>query len=237
MRTARGQKKTENNIPTDKKKGKYKLIVFDIDGTITRHISSWRYIHEKLGLWDVLAKKYQEQFLAGKINYKRFCELDAAHWKDIEEKQMRDIFKEVEYAKNAAKTLKQLKEKGFKLVAVSTGLQFMAERIEEELGFDYVLTNCLDVHAGRLTGGVTINISHGAKGETLQTLLKNFEVTPKELMAVGDTEGDIPMIEIAGYSIAFNSSSEKLSKLVDYECKTLDFKEVGDKILEISQGG
>jgi len=38
------------------KKKKFKMIVFDIDGTITRHISSWRLIHEKLGLWDVLAK-------------------------------------------------------------------------------------------------------------------------------------------------------------------------------------
>ena len=58
---------------------RYKLIVFDIDGTITRHISSWRYIHEKLGLWDDRAFHYQEDFLAGKISYRRFCELDAAH--------------------------------------------------------------------------------------------------------------------------------------------------------------
>ena len=46
---------------------KYKLIIFDIDGTITSHISSWRYIHERLGLWAREAFTYQEQFLAGKI--------------------------------------------------------------------------------------------------------------------------------------------------------------------------
>ena len=70
---------------------KYKLIVFDIDGTITRHISSWRYIHEKLGLWDVLARKYQDQFLAGKISYRRFCELDAAHWKGMPVRKLYSI--------------------------------------------------------------------------------------------------------------------------------------------------
>jgi hypothetical protein len=42
------------------------------------------------------------------------------------------------------------------------------------------------------------------------------------------------MIRLSGYSIAFNSSSEKLSRIVDYECKTSDFMEVCDKILEIS---
>jgi len=45
---------------------RYKLIIFDIDGTITRHISSWRYIHERLGLWADRAFRYQEDFLAGR---------------------------------------------------------------------------------------------------------------------------------------------------------------------------
>lgn len=213
---------------------KYKIIVFDIDGTITRHISSWRYIHEKLGLWDVLAKKYQEQFLAGKISYRRFCELDAAHWKGISEKKLHDVFKKVRYSKNAKRALRKLKKKGFKLAAVSTGLQFASERIKKEMDFDYVLGNRLNTRKGRLTGGVTINISHGAKGKTVRSLLKSFGVKPREMIVVGDSEGDIPMIKLAGYSIAFNSSSERLSSIVDYECKSDDFMEVCNRILEVS---
>ncbi|MGB2629666.1 MAG: phosphoserine phosphatase, partial [Candidatus Omnitrophota bacterium] len=85
----------------------YKLIVFDIDGTITRHISSWRLIHEKLGLWDILARKYQEQFLAGKISYRRFCELDAAHWKGLRVKKLYAIFKNIRYSKNVKRAIKK----------------------------------------------------------------------------------------------------------------------------------
>ena len=217
-----------------KKNMKYKLIVFDIDGTITQHVSSWRYIHEKLGLWDALARKYQEQFLAGKISYRRFCELDAAHWKGMSVKKLEDVFKKVRYAKGAKKAIKKLKAAGFKLVAISTGIQFMADRIKNELGFDYVLSNHLNTRRGHLTGGVKINISHGAKGRTIHTILKKFNVKPQEMIAVGDSEGDVPMIKLAGYSIAFNSSSERLSGIVDHECKTDDFKEVFDKILELS---
>jgi phosphoserine phosphatase len=205
---------------------RYKLIVFDIDGTITRHISSWRYIHEKLDLWDVLAKKYQDQFLAGKISYRRFCELDAAHWRGIKEEKLKKVFGRVRYSKNAGKVIRRLKKDGFKLVAISTGLQFVTDRIKEELGFDSVMGNRLNVRGGKLTGGVKINISHGAKGRTLKTLLKRYKIKPEEMIAVGDSEGDIPMIKLAGYSIAFNSSSEKLSKMVDYDCGTLDFMEV-----------
>ena len=52
---------------------KYKLIILDIDGTITTHISSWRYIHEKLGIWTREAFNYQDLFWAGKISYRKFC--------------------------------------------------------------------------------------------------------------------------------------------------------------------
>lgn len=213
---------------------KYKIIVFDIDGTITRHVSSWRYIHEKLGLWDVLAKKYQDQFLAGKISYRRFCELDAAHWKGMDADKLHDVFRNVRYSRNARRAIKKLKDKGFKLVAISTGLQFITDRIKKEMKFDYVIGNRLNVRKGRLTGSVTINISHGAKGKTVRTILKRFGVKPSEMIAVGDSEGDIPMIKLAGYSVAFNSSSGILSDLVDYDCTSDDFMEVCNKILEVS---
>lgn len=214
---------------------KYKLIVFDIDGTITRHVSSWRYIHEKLGLWDVLAKKYQDQFLAGKISYRRFCELDAAHWKGIEKSSLEKAFKSIKYSKNVKQVIKKLKRNGFKLAAISTGLQFITDRVKGELGFDYVTGNRLNTRGSKLTGGVTINISHGAKGKTVRGILKKFGVKKSEMIAIGDSEGDVPMIRLAGYSVAFNSSSEMLSSIVDYNCKSLDFMEVYKKIMEISR--
>jgi phosphoserine phosphatase len=208
------------------KEVKYRLIIFDIDGTITEHISSWRYIHEKLGLWDVLARKYQQQFLAGKIGYRKFCELDAAHWKGMKVSELRRIFLDVGYAKNAVKAIRKLKAGGFKLAAVSTGLQFMTERVKKELKFDHVTCNRLRVYKGILTGGVKINISHGAKDATVREILKKTGVKASETIAVGDSEGDIPMMRMAGYSIAFNSSSNILSDMADHNCKGDDFMEV-----------
>jgi phosphoserine phosphatase len=215
---------------------KYKLIIFDIDGTITTHISSWRYIHEKLGIWDALAERYQEKFFAGKISYKKFCELDAAHWKGLPVKKVENIFKKVRYSKNIIPSIKILKSMGFKLVAISTGLQFMADIVKKELGFDYVLSNRLNVRNGKLTGTAHINIAHGAKGKTVKKILKIFKVKPQEAIAIGDTDGDIPMAKIAGYSIAFNSYGKLLPKVVDYNCKNKDFKVVLKKIISISGG-
>ncbi len=213
---------------------KYKLIVFDIDGTITRHISSWRYIHEKLQLWTNRAFRYQEDFFAGKISYRKFCELDAAHWKGMKISRLRSIFKDVRYSHNAVRSIARLKKSGFKLVAVSTGLQFMADRVRKELKFDYAISNRLSSRSGKLTGSVKINLEHGAKHTVLAGIYRKFGVKPREVISVGDSEGDIPLAKNSGYSIAFNSSSPDLSKIVDYNCKSKDFDEVYKNIVYIS---
>lgn len=213
---------------------KYKLIIFDIDGTIVKHISSWRYIHEKLGLWDVFAYRYQEKFLAGKISYKKFCELDAAHWKGLPEDNIIKIFGKAPYVKNVASSIRRLKKMGFKLVALSTGLQYMAERLKKELKFNYILYNRLISKNGILNGRVKINIAHGAKGKVLSKILKKMRVNPREVISVGDSSGDIPLAKLSGYSIAFNSSDKELSRIADYNCKTRDFREVFKKIVSIS---
>ena len=213
---------------------KYKLIIFDIDGTITRHISSWRYIHEKLRLWTHRAFRYQEDFFAGKISYRKFCELDAAHWKGMKLSRIRSIFEDVCYSNNAVRSIAKLKKIGFKLVAVSTGLQFMADRVRDELKFDYAISNRLSSRCGKLTGCVKVNLEHGAKHTVLAGIYKKFGVKPHEVISVGDSEGDIPLAKNSGYSIAFNSSSPELSRIVNYNCRTNDFNEVYRKIISIS---
>ena len=213
---------------------KYKVVVFDIDGTVTKHVSSWRYIHEKLGLWNVLAKKYQEQFLAGKISYKKFCQLDAEHWKGMDAQKLYDVFKKVQYSKNVKKVITRLKKEKYKLIAVSTGLQFITDRIKQELKFDYVIGNRLNVYKGKLTGGVTINISHGEKGKTIRKIAKKMNVKLSEIISIGDSCGDIPMLKISGHSIAFNADSPEVSNMVDYNCKSKDFMEVYNRIKEVA---
>lgn len=213
---------------------KYKLIIFDIDGTITRHISSWRYIHEKLGIWTKRAFQYQEAFFAGKISYRTFCELDAAHWKGMAESKIRKLFLRTRYSRNAVKCIKKLKKAGFKLAAVSTGLQFMSDRVSSELRFDYTISNRLLARKGLLTGGVRVNLEHGAKDKILRHILNKFKVKPREVISVGDSEGDIPLAKACGYAIAFNSTSPELSRIADYNCKTTDFTEPYDRILTIA---
>jgi phosphoserine phosphatase len=212
----------------------YRLVIFDIDGTITRHVSSWRYMHERLGIWDALAERYQERFLKGEITYRRFCELDASHWKGMRTSEIRKIFKEVPYSKNVVRCLRRMKRLGLRLAAISTGLQFVADRVKDEPGFDYVLSNRLLEKNGVLTGRVRIKIGHGAKGALVERLARRFGVRPRQMICVGDSDGDIPLARRCGYSIAFNCTSRRLAKISDYVCRTMDFKEIEEVIEKVA---
>ncbi len=174
-------------------------------------------------------------FLAGKISYRKFCRLDAAHWRGMDVRRLYEICQEIPYAKNAEKAVQALKDKGFRLAAISTGIQFIAERVKRELGFDYSTSNRLKVRRGRLTGGVRIQISHLGKGKVLRSILERFRTPASQTIVVGDSAGDIPMMRMAGYSIAFNSSNPAVRQEVDYCCRTDDFMEVSEKILEVSE--
>ncbi len=213
---------------------KYKLIIFDIDGTITEHVSSWQLIHERLNIWNVKASEYQESFRRGKISYNKFCDLDAACWKGLSEKKINSFFNPLTYTKNAKACIKKLKKRGFKLAAISSGLQYIGERVKSELPFDYILTNRLLSRNGILTGKVKIDIVHGRKCKIVKDVLKKFKISASEAIGVGDSEGDISLIRNAGYSIAFNSISKDLSDMADYNCKTRDFKELYQKILDVT---
>lgn len=83
----------------------------------------------------------------------------------------------------------------------------MTDRVRSELKFDYAVSNRLLSRNGLLTGGVRINLEHGAKHTVLAQIYRKFGVKPHEVISVGDSEGDIPLARNSGYSIAFNCSA------------------------------
>ena len=205
---------------------RYKIVVFDMDGTLTQHVSSWQLIHEKLGLWDEDACRYQEQFLKGRISYRRFCELDAQRWKNLPVAEITSHLHAIPYNRNVKRTLKRLKKMGFKLAIISTGLDLLALKVKKELLIDHCVCNKLYVKNGRLTGRVKIDVAHGEKGLAFRKLLRKAGFKPDQAIFIGDSATDLPAAQIAGFAIAFNASHNGLVAAADYNCRSKDFKEV-----------
>src|SRR5512137_72808 len=90
----------------------FRLAVFDLDGTLTQERSIWEYIHKELGKWYGFAEDYQKQFLAGRISYQRFCELDADVWKGMRVEEVAKIAQRVAFHAGADELIRYIKSKG-----------------------------------------------------------------------------------------------------------------------------
>jgi len=191
----------------------YKLVIFDLDGTLTQERSIWEYIHKQLGKWYGFAEEYQNQFLSGKISYERFCELDAEVWKGMRVEELLEIVKTVSFHHGADELINYLKNKGLKLSMVSSGLSILSHWVHQRYGFDYSVSNDL-LHAdGILTGKVKIQVYYDKKAEWVKRILNQFGVRPEEVIAIGDSVGDIDMFQMVGFSVAFNSSCQDLDRI------------------------
>jgi phosphoserine phosphatase len=193
----------------------FKLVVFDLDGTLTQEPSIWKYIHLRLGKWYGFIEKYNAKFLAGEISYRELCEFESNTWKGMKVKELEEIVKTVPFHPGVDELIHYLKQKGLKLSMVSSGLSLLTDWVHQKYGFDYSVSNDLLHENGVLTGKVKIQVYYDKKAEWVEKILKQFGVRPEEVIAIGDSKGDMDMFQMVGYSIAFNSSCSELDQIAN----------------------
>ena len=97
-----------------------------------------------------------------------------------------------------------------KVLLVSGGFTFFADRVKARLGIDFARSNRLEVVDGQLTGGLVMqtwgDICDGAeKRRTLLEVASLLGIEPHECIAVGDGANDLPMMGAAGLSVAYHA--------------------------------
>ena len=187
-----------------------RLVVFDVDGTLTQHSSVWWRLHELFGTTKE-GRIYFDQYFAGEINYDQWADYDAALWTG---KSVAEVMKVVEATKlvpGVKDTISTLNESGVKTAILSGGLDIMADAIAQQVGIDFVLTNKLGVKDGILTGTVDNLIGWGEKAEHIQEIIDHYNVTLEQTAFIGDGRNDISVLKVVGLSIAFNPEDQDVA--------------------------
>ena len=79
---------------------------------------------------------------------------------------------------------------------------------------------------GVLNGEINIHVHYDRKGEWVQEAQRKFNVRNEEVLAVGDSTGDVAMFQMAGLSIAFNSLSAKVDSLATLSIRSTDLRDL-----------
>lgn len=196
--------------------------VFDIDGTLIR----WQMFHaivDQLAEDDHLAPETYQEIKTARMAWKsRQAEesfrayearLVTAFENLLSKLRVEDYEKAVHavFGKYKDQTyrytrglIQELKERGYLLFAVSGSGHEVVGMVADYYGFDDYVGSAYKRQDGRFTGELMV-AAHN-KPTLLQQLVQKHGTTFTDSIGVGDSEGDIAMLDLVEHPIAFNPS-------------------------------
>jgi len=201
--------------------------VFDIDGTLIR----WQLYHaiaDNLAKRGYVDQKTYQAVKDARMSWKRRADPEAfktyeRHLVGFYDKLLENL--SVQHFTEAAQEvfneykdqvyvytrglIKQLKADGYLIFALSGSQTEIVQMIADYYGFDDYIGTTYERSGKFFTGN---HIAHlGKKDEVLETLVLRHNADKKGSVAVGDSAGDISMLEAVELPIAFNPENKLLN--------------------------
>ena len=188
----------------------FRLIAFDMDSTLI-NIECVDEIAAAAGRKAEVAA-ITEAAMRGEIaDYKDSLRRRVALLAGVPVEALEQVWRERLQLNPGAETLvRACQAAGLKTLLVSGGFTFFTDRVRDRLGLDFTRSNVLEVAAGRLTGRMVDqpwgDICDGdEKRCMLQQTCAALGIEPRQAIAVGDGANDLPMMAIAGLSVAYHA--------------------------------
>ena len=188
----------------------FKLIAFDMDSTLI-NIECVDEIADAAGRKAEVAA-ITEAAMRGEItDYKDSLRRRVALLEGVSVASMDEVYRErLKLNPGAAELVHACKAAGLKILLVSGGFTFFTDRIRDKLGIDYTRSNVLETRGGKLTGKMVDqpwgDICDGdEKRKMLLETCARLGVKPVQAIAMGDGANDLPMMGVAGLSVAYNA--------------------------------
>lgn len=109
--------------------------------------------------------------------------------------------------------IKQLKQEGYFLIAISGSQAELVEPFAQKYEFDTWVGGEWERGEEFFTGNVTK--THTGKDKILKDLISKFNLTLEDSVAVGDSNGDVGMLSMVKRPIAFNPTRELYDKATE----------------------
>jgi len=188
----------------------FKLIAFDMDSTLIS-IECIDEIADAVGRKSEVAA-ITEAAMRGEItDFKESLRRRLALLKGVTLDDMERVYTErLLINPGAAELITACQKAGMKVLLVSGGFTFFADRVKARLNIDFARSNRLEIVNGELTGGLMMqswgDICDGAeKRRTLLEVASLLGIEPHECIAMGDGANDLPMMGAAGLSVAYHA--------------------------------
>ena len=202
-----------------------KLAIFDLDGTLFR----WQLYYEVVlkllerGFftdeqsanirsafhnWQSRTEAFHDfEIVAIGALTEQLPQLKVAEFSEIVEEVLGESAHKVySYTRNLAQ---ELKTQGYHLLAISGSMQEIAEPFAKKYDFDECI-GWLYEREGEYFTGKTIRETVGRKDELIKEYIAEHGFSLEGSVAIGDSKGDVEMLQLASRPIAFNPNDPLL---------------------------
>ena len=188
----------------------FKLIAFDMDSTLI-NIECIDEVADAAGRKAEVAA-ITEAAMRGEItDFKESLRRRVSLLKGVPQQALGEVYEKRLRVNAGAKTLiDTCKAHGMKVLLVSGGFTFFAERVCGLLNIDYSRSNVLEIIDGHLTGRMVDqpwgDICDGAeKRKMMLETCAQLGISPQQAIAMGDGANDLLMMGAAGLSVAYHA--------------------------------
>ena len=212
--------------------GKYKLVCFDVDGTLVDNATfSWQVFHDYFQTDKHKREDARNAFFGGRITYMQWAEHDINLWKEkgAKKENFLKALDKLKLMEGALETLRELKGAGLKLAIISGSLNVLLEKFIPNYGefFDDVFISRIHFdNEGFISRIDATEFDMDAKALAMKKIADREKISLKECVFVGDYLNDIKAMQEAGLGIAFNCRHDELKKAAGAVIEKKDLREI-----------
>ena len=167
----------------------------------------------------------------GDISYADFGDNDIGGWKSAGATRG-DILESVgEFGliDGARDTVRELKQRGYKLGVVSGTLDIVLDSLFPDHPFDDVYTNRIFFDEdGKIASWQPTPFDAFGKPDAVKEIARKHEIPLAHSAFVGDGENDVPLLGVSGYFVAYNPRSAALEAGADLVIRNGDLPSLLD---------
>jgi HAD superfamily phosphoserine phosphatase-like hydrolase len=188
---------------------RHRLVIFDFDGVLVKGSSVKSLAHafhfnEKLAI-------LQKRYCAGDLNEKRLTRLIAKEMAGNTLESIREAAKLIRKREYAEETLLYLRRMGYRIAVVSFAFRQVITSCFDPSLIDDLICPVLEEKDGKITGKAIIPAYRSAqhvfcKGRAAKALMRAIGASSEEMIVVGDSPADIPMLNQAGVALTMTPS-------------------------------
>ena len=210
-----------------------KLIFFNADGTLVDGMQYfYQHLWEFFGVDKEKTRTVLKQYISGEINYVQFVENDVRLLREANasKRAIVNAIMNLHPMEGAIETLRSLTERGYKMFAISSGIDLVIEAVygtDYKALFEEIFVNQYHFdNDGKLTSATPARYDVDHKADCVKEMTAKYNAYPGNCVYVGDNETDATTALPVGTAIAFNSKSERLVEVSTHHIESEDLFDI-----------